>query len=123
VLLHSMALAVLLCAPPVLSRQAPRVQISPEVVVVDEPFAIAVDGLTPGEDVTTRVEGNRGIWHSSATFRSDAQGRVEVPDPMRFIWSATGDRAGLPAGPVTAQQWIVTADVDGKVVATQTLTR
>jgi len=120
---HVLALTLLLIAPPVLSRQAPRLEITPDTVLVDDRFRVAVAGLTPGQDVTIRVDGNRGIWHSSATVRADAQGRAEVADPMRLIWSATGERPAAPAPGPGIQPWVFTAEADGKVIATQTLTR
>ena len=122
---HAIALTLLLLAPPLLSRQAPRFEITPDTVLIDEPFRVAVAGLTPGQDVTIRVEGNRGVWHSSATVRGDAQGRAEVADPMRLVWSATGDRPAAPP-PGTAmgiQPWVFTAEADGKAIAAHTLTR
>jgi len=121
---HAIAMALLLLAPPLLVRQPPRFEITPETVLMDEPFRVAVAGLTPGQDVTIRVDGNRGVWHSSATFRSDAQGRVDVADPMRLVWSATGERPAAPApAPGGIQPWVFMAEAGGQVIATQTLTR
>ena len=54
-----------------LTAQAARFEITPEAVLVDERFRMALDGLKPRQDVTIRVDGNRGVWQSSATFRSD----------------------------------------------------
>jgi len=114
---------LLLIAPPVLSRQAPRLEITPDTVLVDDRFRVAVAGLTPGQDVTIRADDNRGVWHSSTTVRADAQGRAEVADPMRLIWSATGDRP-QPGTPGTGvQPWTFTAEVDGQVIATRTIRR
>jgi dienelactone hydrolase len=104
-----------------LGSQTPQFEISPATVLVDEPFRVALSGLPAGQDVTIRGDGNRGVWQSIATFRSDEQGRVNVTDPMRLIWSATGQR--LPAAPGPMQSWVFTAEIDGKVVATQTLVR
>jgi dienelactone hydrolase len=122
---HAIALTLLLLAPPLLSRQPPRFEITPDTVLTDETFRVAVAGLTPGQDVTIRVEGNRGVWHSSATVRSDAQGRAEVADPMRLVWSATGERPAAPPPGMAPgiQPWVFTAEADGKAIATQTLTR
>jgi dienelactone hydrolase len=119
----ALTLVLLLGASPGLGQQAARFDISPDSVLVDERFRVALDGLTPGQDVTIRVDGNRGVWHSSATFRSDDRGHVDVADPMKFVWSATGDRppAGGPGGP--AQPWTFTAEVDGRVIATRTIVR
>ncbi len=105
-----------------LSGQQPRFEISPDTVLIDEPFRVALAGLPPGQDVMVRVDGNRGVWHSSATVRSDAQGRVEITDPMRLVWSATGERPLKPL-PSPIQPWVFTAEINGKVIATHTLTR
>ena len=101
-------------------RQAAHFTITPDTVLRDERFRVTVHGLKPGQDVTIRVDGNRGVWHSSAAFRSDDHGRVNVADPMKLIWSATGERpqAGAPAQP-----WTFSAEVDGRVIATQTIVR
>ena len=105
-----------------LTAQAARFEITPEAVLVDERFRMALDGLKPRQDVTIRVDGNRGVWQSSATFRSDERGRVEVADPMRLIWSATGERPPGAAGS-PAQPWTFTAEAEGRVIATQTVLR
>ena len=104
------------------SRQGPRFDITPGSVLTDQPFTMTLSGFPAGQDVTVRVDGNRGIWQSSATFRSDTQGRIDVADPMRLIWSVSGQRPAAPGGAV-AQPWTFTAEVDGKVIATQTLVR
>ena len=116
-----MGVASLLVATLTLSAQTPRFEISPDTVLTDEPFRVALAGLPPGQEVTVRVEGNRGMWHSSATVRSDAQGRAEISDPMRLVWSATGQRVAGPPSPM--QPWVFTAEVDGKAIATHTLVR
>lgn len=119
---HAIAVTSVLFATLSLSGQQPRFEISPDTVLIDEPFRVAVAGLPPGQDVTVRVDGNRGLWHSSTTLRSDPQGRVEITDPMRLVWSATGERPATPlATPI--QPWIFTAEMDGKVIATHTLSR
>jgi dienelactone hydrolase len=105
-----------------LPGQAPRIDFTPESALTDEPFQVTLSGLPPRQDVTIRVDGNRGTWHSSATARSDGQGRLDVADPMRLIWSASGQRPATPAA-VVAQPWTFTAEVDGKVIATRTIVR
>jgi dienelactone hydrolase len=106
-----------------LGRQTAHFDISPETVLVDEPFRIALDGLSPRQDVTIRADGNHGQWHSSATFRSDDRGRVDVPDPMKFVWSATGERPQTPVAGGLAQPWMFTVEADGRAIATKTITR
>jgi dienelactone hydrolase len=118
---RALAVALLLVATLSLSRQGPHFEITPATVLVDERFRVAVGGLTPGQSVTIRADGSGGVWHSSVAVRADGQGRAEVADPMRLVWSATGDRTAAPRGP--AQSWIFTAEADGKEIATQTLVR
>jgi dienelactone hydrolase len=118
---------VCLIASTGLGQQTARLTITPADVLMDERLHIALEGLDPGQDVTIRADGNRGQWRSSAEFRSDDRGRVEVADPMRLVWSATGERP--PAGTVTAtamgagQPWTFTAETGGRVIATQTIVR
>jgi dienelactone hydrolase len=116
-------LALSLIASPGFGRQTAHFTITPERVLTDERFSIALDGLQPGRTVTIRVDGNGGAWQSSAVFRSDDRGRVEVADPMRLIWSAASGRppAG-PAGPA-GQRWVFSAEADGSTIATQTILR
>jgi predicted peptidase len=106
-----------------LSRQIPRLEITPGTVLVDERFRISLDGLKPGQAVTIRVDGNRGAWHSSAAFHSDDRGRVEIADPMRLIWSATGTPVPAARRLPVPQPWVFTAEVDGRAIATQTILR
>ena len=111
-------------ASPGLGQQTAQFTFAPDSPLVDERFQVSLAGLKPGQDVTIRVDGNRGMWHSSATFRSDDRGRIEIPDPMRLIWSATGERASAPAPPSPAgQPWIFTAEADGHVLASRTILR
>jgi len=115
--------ALSLIASPALGRQTARFEITPDTVLLDERFQITLDGMTPGQDVTIRMDGNRGVWQSSATFRSDDRGRMDVADPMRFIWSAKSTRppAGVPGQ--GAQPLTFTVEADGRVIATQTILR
>lgn len=111
-------------ASPGPGRQTAQLTITPDRVLVDERFQVTLDGLKPGQDVTIRVDGNRGVWHSSATLRSDDRGRVEIADPMRFIWSATGERLAAPPSPSRVEQpWVFIAEVDGRVIGSRTILR
>jgi dienelactone hydrolase len=113
-------LVLSLTASPGSGRQAAQFTITPDTVLRDERFRVTLHGLKPGQEVTVRVDGNRGVWHSSATFRSDDHGRVDVADPMKLIWSATGERP--PAG-APVQPWTFSAEADGHVIATRTIVR
>jgi dienelactone hydrolase len=106
-----------------LRQEAPHFEIAPDAVRLDERFRVTLEGVKPGEDVTIRADGNRGTWRSSATFRSDDRGRVEVADAMRLVWSATTDRPPGNAPPASAQPWTFTAEVGGRVIATRTIVR
>ena len=117
------ALALAVAAWPAAGRQTARVEITPGDVLMDEPFKVSVEGLDPGREVTLKVDGNRGVWHSSATVRSDGRGRFDVTDPMRLIWSATGTPVTGPGRGAPQQPWVFTAEVDGRAVATQTVLR
>ena len=66
----AIGLVLSLIVSPGLGRQAAHIEIAPSTVLMDERFHVAIDGLRPQQDVTLRVDGNRGVWHSSATFRS-----------------------------------------------------
>jgi dienelactone hydrolase len=99
---NAVGLVLFVIASPGLGQQNAHFQITPDSVLIDDRFRVALEGLEPRKEVTIRVDGNRGVWHSSATFRSVDRGHVEVADPMRLMWSATGDRPGAAvAGPWT----------------------
>lgn len=117
----TLALPLAMIAATAAGQQPAHFELGPETVLMDEPFHIAVVGLAPNQEITIRAEGG-GIWHSSAAFRADAKGRVEVADPMTFVWSATGERP--PAGADgDAQPWVFTAEAGGHVLATGTIVR
>ena len=119
----ALVLGVWLVASPALSRQTPQFEVSADTLLIDQPFRLTLYGLAPWQDVTIRVDGNRGVWRSSATFRSDECGRVEVSDPMRLVWSATTDRPLGNAPFAQAQQSTFTAEVDRRLIATRTIVR
>jgi dienelactone hydrolase len=103
--------------------QAARLTVAPVDALLDERLQISLEGVAPGQDVTLRVEGQGGVWRSSDVFRSDARGRVEVADPMRLVWSATGERPTAGPPPSPDPRWTFTAEVDGRVIATQAIVR
>jgi hypothetical protein len=106
-----------------LSGQNAQLQITPEMALIDERFRITLDGVRPGRDVIVRTDGNYGQWQSTATYRSDRLGHVEIADPMKLIWSATGERPPAGTFGTLVQPWTFTADVGGQVIATSTITR
>lgn len=116
-----LCLALCLLASAGLGRQTATLTVTPAALLTDERFQISIEGLTPGQDVTIRADGNGGAWHSSAEFRSDDHGRVNVSDPMRLVWSASGERP--PAGGGVDPRWTFTAEAGGRVIAAQTIVR
>ena len=68
--------------------RAPVLSTTPRSALVDEPFAIIVEGVEPGARVAigSRLVDDAGqTWSASATFRADSRGRVDVgrdaPEP------------------------------------------
>ncbi|XAH25394.1 acyl-CoA thioesterase/bile acid-CoA:amino acid N-acyltransferase family protein [Xylophilus sp. GW821-FHT01B05] len=85
--------------------------ITPEDALIDVPRHITVSGLTSGEEITIGTRTVRGpgvVWRSAASFRADAQGRVDLQcdaplagsyagvDAMGLIWSQAPEQAGAP---------------------------
>jgi dienelactone hydrolase len=106
-------------------------------VLADEPVAVTVDGLVPGQEVALwarRGDDLGRTWLAYALFTADGDGRVDVgtatpvagtyagADPMGLFWSmrpADGAPPGPPV-PVSAgseARIALTAVVDGRVVA------
>jgi len=117
------ALALFSLAAAALTGQTARFEITPDNVLIDERFRLALDGLKPRQEVTIRMDGNGGVWRSSVTVRSDERGRVKLADPMKLVWSATGDRPAPGVRQPMSQPWTFTAETDGRVIATQTIQR
>jgi len=93
------------------SKAAAVLSITPDDALIDVPRRIAVTGLAPGEEVslsTRTVRGPGVVWRSSATFRADAHGGVDLQrdaplagsytgvSAMGLIWSQTPERSGAP---------------------------
>jgi len=110
-------------AAAVLSAQSAQLRITPESLLQDERFQITLEGAPPRQQVTIRADGNSGQWHSSAAYRTDDRGRVEVADPMKLISSAIGDRPPAEAPATGVQRWTFTAEVDGRSIASRTIVR
>ncbi len=109
-------------------------------VLIDEEIPIAVSGLTPQAAVLIRLRGGLdGQWTSSATFTADASGRIDLArmapakgsykdvDPMGLFWSA--ERSATSNSPeddpdeAAPDQWTLTAEVGGAVVARTSIRR
>ncbi|HVD62378.1 MAG TPA: acyl-CoA thioester hydrolase/BAAT C-terminal domain-containing protein [Gemmatimonadaceae bacterium] len=105
-----------------LDAQTARFELNADTLLVHEQMHVAVVGLNPREEITIRADGNHGVWHSSTSLRADEHGRASVRDPMKLIWSATGDQPAVPV-PSYLQPWVLTAEHDGKVLAIDTVWR
>lgn len=138
----SLFFVLVLLAEPALSQPGPAFELPGGVVLVDETVRIRVSGLPAGRVVTVRLEQHdtAGLWRSHAIFVAGDAGVVDLSRmaplsgtysgiaPMGLAWSVQRDEAvepreGLPApdlSPVTA---LLTAEIDGAVVARASLER
>ena len=116
------ACPLVLLATAAARQQTPTLDLTPDSLLIDEPFQLAVAGLKPQQNVTIRVEG-RGVWRSHTPVRADERGRAEVQDPMKLVWSATGERPLLANPSADAQAWVFTVEADGKDLTTKTISR
>jgi dienelactone hydrolase len=88
-------------AVPVTARaaEAPRLDVSPRTVMVDEPIVVRATGLRPGSEATLRVQATDASgreWRSEAVFRADAQGTADASRDAPVRGSYTGvERMGL----------------------------
>ena len=64
------ALSLLLIGRAAMCQQPARFVVDADTILTDAPFRLAVLGAPPAADVTIAVDGNRGQWQSTATFRS-----------------------------------------------------
>lgn len=134
------ALIGALAAASVLST--PHFTLQRDTFLIDEPIPIVVEGVEPGASVTIEARNGeaRNPLVSRATFTAGADGRVDVAnaapskgdysgvDLTGLFWSAHREQSGAaprPAGetPEELAQWTLSASVDGRVVARQTVTR
>jgi len=92
-------------------------EIAAKTFLIDEPVPVVVTGLPPNSSVTLRAHNDE--WASKVDFTADANGVVTPPDPMRLFWSAerTSRTTSHP------EDWTLTAEVEGKVVATTDIKR
>jgi dienelactone hydrolase len=140
--MHLVAALCLLAALEAAPAQ-PHFEVRPEAALMDEPVAIAVSGLAPGREVVIELRGwgSARRWMSSATFRADANGVVDLTrmapvrgdyegvDGMGLFWSAhrlaagEGPERGVNASMPAPEVWHLSATMDGAVVATTSVTR
>jgi dienelactone hydrolase len=114
----------------------PVITATPAVGLFDQPRTIGVSHLRPGERITVDASTVRlsGTWTSSATFRADGGGVVDlartvptsgsyaVASAMGLVWSErlhTRGSPALPHGPVTT----LTVDAGGRAVGSARFTQ
>jgi dienelactone hydrolase len=121
---------------------SPRIEIQPTDALVDTPVTIRLEGFPAGQQVMVRAHLVQYLgcpWESRATFRADAQGRVDVstqrpvdgtyeqPDPMGLFWSMTPPAGAALQGSyitsVAPLQIQCTAEVNASVVASAQMER
>jgi dienelactone hydrolase len=120
-----------------------EIRVEPRRSMVDEPLAIQMDGLTPGQHVTLRASQTDDLgrtWRAQATFVADAQGEVDVAaqapvsgtyvgaDGMGLIWSMALDPSEPNQGPLFRKQptplpIAFVAEVEGSIVSRTTAER
>ena len=129
------------------SGGAPRFHLSPDTALIDEPIGIVLSGLPPGREVTIRLTGLDSVtgWRARAAFRADERGGVDLTraaptrgtyagvHAMGLFWSLIPDSGSAPlapgavrtpnAGAPAPQRWELAAELDGSVVATDTVWR
>lgn len=111
-------------------------RISPQVALLDQPRVIVVSHLRPRQLVTlhARTALPDGVWASSATFRADRHGRVDVArqaplsgsysgiSPMGLRWAER--RINARRGPLNGKATTtVSATVDKRPVASASMTQ
>lgn len=130
----------------------PAFDVRPQVALYDQVVRITLTGLPPNREVTIRAEGpfQGTSWQSSATFRSDGRGQVDLTRmaPLRGSYSgfvspmglfthaqplpksneSMGDDPTAAIPPINAVKpaadvWRVSASMSDVTVATATLSR
>jgi dienelactone hydrolase len=114
----------------------PVITATPALGLFDQPRAIVVSHLRPGERITVDARTMRltGTWTSHATFRANSDGVVNlartaptsgsyrVAAAMGLLWSQRLSKRGsprLPRGPVTT----LTVDAGGRTVGSTRFTQ
>ena len=120
-----------------------EIHVEPQRSMVDEPLAIRVTGLRPGDLVTLRASQTDDLartWHAHAIFIANSSGEVEVreqapqsgtyadADAMGLIWSMALDADEPNQGPFFRQQPTplpveLVAEIDGAAVVRTTAER
>jgi dienelactone hydrolase len=118
----------------------PLLEVRPRASLVDAPVSIRLTGLLPGQTVTVRTQMRDDAgenWSSSAVFRADAQGQVDVAtqkplagsyaeaDGMGLFWSLLPERDIDPfiVQGLEPLQITFLAEVEGEIIAQETVER
>lgn len=77
------------------SAQAPaaKVAVTPQMSVADQPVQIRVTGLAGGQRATVQMSSTDGagvLWHSSAVYRADAAGDIDLSSAPALSGSYSG---------------------------------
>ncbi len=125
------------------SPTEPTILVDPETALADEPVAIQVLGLEPGQTITLRAfmrDDYSRKWESEATFVADSAGVVDVTtqvpvsgtyaviDPMGLFWSMVpkalaGRSAAFFRSDMSPIVVTLTAESDGETIGTSYLRR
>ncbi len=119
----------------------PRLDVSPQDGLLDQPLTIRLHGFAPNQSVTLRARQRQdegATWQSHATFVTAATGTADLStqaptdgtystvDPNGLLWSASPATPGAGrtitdgVSPITVE---FTAEVDNMPVATTTILR
>lgn len=101
----TLVLAVVATAP----TTGPKLSVMPCPSLIDQPLAIQVSGLAPGQRVSIvarAIDADQRVWRSHAVFTADARGRTdltrqkpdsgsyELADGSGLLWSMRPDSGG-----------------------------
>lgn len=110
------------------SSLAGKLRVTPNPVRDDEPFTIILNDLSPWQRVTLSarfLDGYEVEWTSTATFRADFLGTVNLSeqaplggsyagaDPMGLVWSADGMGTSYAIS-LRPRPLFITAETDGR---------
>ncbi|MEL6617157.1 MAG: acyl-CoA thioesterase/BAAT N-terminal domain-containing protein, partial [Bacteroidota bacterium] len=118
----------------------PELRLSHASALVDEPIAVTVENVSPGESLRIRATtyDQRGRpWTAEATYRADSAGRLDLAtnpplagsyasaDPMGLFWSATPDVEGATLAHRPGLDYVTVLElfVGGESVDRDTLVR
>jgi dienelactone hydrolase len=113
-----------------------RITVAAPDALFDAPLGVTVTGAPPGRLITltaSATDSHGDLWRSSATFRPDASGRIDLArtapvtgdytgaHDAGLLWSMTAPGGHTLVAPVVTVH--LAASLDGRSVATASLTR